>query len=432
MVDPAATENQDKVLLGRGRVLGGGVALKSRSLGLVLKPRYQSVRNSARIETAVNKRFHSFRKGIKVGAARAKTDQFIELAVHPRYRENIARYIQVVRAVALRESATERMQRLSALEQRLTDPVTSATAALELEAMGTDGIEALRKGISSSDPEVRFYSAEALAYLDQRDAAAPLAEAARTQPAFRVFALTALSAMDDYLAYDELRQLLSVPSAETRYGAFRALWAMNPADEFLAKEQLGDQFSYYVLETEGPPMIHVTRSRRPEIVLFGRSQRLLTPLAISAGNQVMVTSHEKNEITVSKFSVGEADQKRVVSNDVDQVIRAIVELGGTYPDVVQALQEAKATGALISRFEVDALPMAGRTYDRLAHRHDQPAPSTDHPMPELYTSEDASKSTPRQEDASDPAEDASEPEDSEEEAHPSGGFLTRIIGRDSH
>ena len=113
-------------------------------------------------------------------------------------------------------------------------------------------------------------------------------------------------------------------------------------------------------------MIHVTRSRLPEIVVFGPGQQLLTPLALNAGNEIMVTSSGGNEITVSKFSVQDGDQKRTVSTRVDDVIRAIVELGGTYPDVVQALQEAKRTGALASRFEVDALPEAGRTYDRVA------------------------------------------------------------------
>ena len=45
------------------------------------------------------------------------------------------------------------------------------------------------------------------------------------------------------------------------------------------------------------------------------------------------------------------------------MIRAIVELGGTYPDVVQAMQEAKAAGCLEGRFEVDAVPEAGRSYE---------------------------------------------------------------------
>ena len=71
---------------------------------------------------------------------------------------------------------------------------------------------------TSPDPQVQFYSAEALAYLDRREAAEPLGKAAHI-PAFRSQALTALSVMRDPAAYDQLRELLAVPSAETRYGA---------------------------------------------------------------------------------------------------------------------------------------------------------------------------------------------------------------------
>ena len=77
-----------------------------------------------------------------------------------------------------------------------------------------------------------------------------------------------------------------------------------------------------------------------------------------------------DKITVSKFVPGGEPQQRVVSTSVDEVIRAIVALGGTYPDVVQALQQAKTDGALLSRFEVDALPQPGRAYDRAAAKAD--------------------------------------------------------------
>ena len=110
-------------------------------------------------------------------------------------------------------------------------------------------------------------------------------------------------------------------------------------------------------------MIHVTRNRKAEVVLFGQDQRFLTPLLANAGKEIMVTSTAEGEISVSKFAPHEADQKRVVSTRVDDVIRAIVELGGTYPDVVQAIQEAKANGCLEGRFEIDALPEAGRSYE---------------------------------------------------------------------
>ena len=67
-----------------------------------------------------------------------------------------------------------------------------------------------------------------------------------------------------------------------------------------------------------------------------------------------------NEVTVSRFAVGEADQKRAVSNKLEDVIHAIVELGGTYPDIVQFLQQAKSSGAMSARLEVDALPNPAR------------------------------------------------------------------------
>lgn len=390
LVDPSANAKQDRVLLGRGRVLGGGVCLKSRNLGLVLKPEEKSVGNAARIETVVNRRFHTFHKGIKVGVAKARTDQFIELNVHPRYRDNIDRYVQVVRAIALRESESEQIERLGRLEKQLLDPITSSRAALQLEAIGARGVETLRKGLQTSDPEVRFYAAEALAYLDETGAVEVLAETARTMPAFRVFALTALSASADLAASEQLKELLHVPSAETRYGAFRALWTVNPNDPVVMGEWLGGQFGYHVLDTSGPAMIHVTKSRRPEVVLFGRQQRLGAPFAVEAGNRILVTCTTPGEVTVAKFAPNEADQKRFVSDSVDEVIRAIVELGGTYPDVVQALQEMKAAGALQSRFEVEALPQIGRAYRRTAkstpeaseEASSQPQPNS--PVPELF------------------------------------------------
>jgi len=364
MVDPSAQENKDKVLLGRGRILGGGLALKSRPLGLVLKPGHQNVFNSSRVAKAVNRRFHTYRKGVKLGVAEAKTNQFVELTVHPTYKGNIARYVRVVRAIALQESTLERTQRLADLKARLLDPAEAATAAVQMEAIGGDAAEALIEGLRADDVEVRFYAAEALAYLERREAAETLGQIACDQPAFRVFALGALSAMNDYVAYEQLCRLLAVPSAETRYGAFRALRAMNPADPLVLGEQLGGQFSYHVLGTEGPAMIHVTRNRRPELVLFGQDQHLLTPLAVNAGNQIMVSSCGPGQIAVSRYAVDEPDRKRVVSTSADEVMRAIVELGGTYPDVVQALHEAKTAGALDARLEVDALPEAGRSYRR--------------------------------------------------------------------
>ena len=386
LVDPSATEKHNRTQMGRGVVLGGGVARESRSVGLSLggveetNMTPEQLRNaavkSAQVANAINRRFSTHKNGIKVGVARAIRGNYVDLIIDPAYKDNLPRYFQVLRAIELRESPAEASLRLAKLKTKLFDAATAAEAAIKLEAIGKPAIDVLIAGAASQDPQVQFYSAEALAYLDRREAAEPLGKAAHN-PAFRGQALTALSVMRDSSAYDQLRELLAMPSAETRYGAFRALTVMCPEDALVKGETFGEEFSYHVLDTKGPPMIHVTANRRAEVVLFGLNQRFVTPLALSAG-QIGVTSNGHHvpsarserlvdgEISVSKFVPHEADQKRIVSTRVDDVIRAIVELGGTYPDVVQALQEAKVNGCLEGRFEIDALPEAGRSYEATA------------------------------------------------------------------
>ncbi len=158
--------------------------------------------------------------------------------------------------------------------------------------------------------------------------------------------------------------LLEVPSAETRYGAFRSLWAMNEHDPLVRGEKMGDQFTFHVLDVSGPAMVHVTDSYRPEVVLFGKDQQFSLPLVFDAGPSILVNGQSGGKIIVSHFKPGLEPEQRTVSTSVEEVIRAIVELGGTYPDVVQALQQAKHDGALKSRFLVDALPQPGRRFDR--------------------------------------------------------------------
>lgn len=440
MTDPSNDPSKDRVAGSRGKILGGGVMLKSRPLALVLSPDHKDVRNSSRIGTAINRRFHTFQNGVKEGMAKAINDEYIELKVHPLYKNNIARYIQVIRSLPISESSPDRTKRIAAIERRLQDPATSAEAAMQLEALGPDGVDTLLKGIKSRDPEVRFYSAEALAYLDRREAVEPLGEIARNQPAFRVFALTALSTMQEFGAGDQLRDLLASPSAETRYGAFRALWTMNEKDPFVKGEMLGGQFHYHVLDVPGQPMIHVTRNRLAEVVLFDPKQQLVTPLALNAGNDIMITSRGGDKITVSKYSVAQGDERRTVSTRVDEVIRAVVDLGGTYPDVVQALQEAKNSGVLASRFEVDALPEAGREYERTAEGQTPPAAGAEgdeqtakaspaSPAPDLFYQKGGRHSSSDVDADAKSEKDSDADSDSQDKPKPKKGFFAKMLGR---
>jgi hypothetical protein len=445
LINPLAKEGKDPLGLCRGRILGGGRSAIDRPLALVIpNGANQKLTLIKQLVDAINRRFHTNTKGIQLGVAKAIRKEYIELAVHPRYKDNIERYMMIVRAIAPHESPSEQTERVALLDKRLLDANTAADAARQLEAIGHDGIETLRNALKSRDLEVRFFAAESLAYLDQSEAAEPLSEIARHEPAFRVYALTALSAMEDRTAYEQLESLLEVPSAETRYGAFRALWAMNHGGPLVAGNPAVKDFHYVVLNTGGPSMIHTTRSRRPEIVLFGRDQQFAGPVALNAGSKIMVTRVSPSEIAVARFVVNEPDQKRVVSNQVDEVIRAIVELGGTYPDVVQALEEAKGSGVLPSRLEVDALPEGGIPYERGGIAEDSdgdrdhpktagPAhdPKYRDPLPELFSTSDGGKTGDRAGDE-DSAETPAESQDSADKRASTGGFFDKMVGRNSN
>ena len=141
---------------------------------------------------------------------------------------------------------------------------------------------------------------------------------------------------------------------------------MNHNDPLVKGELLGDDFHYHVLDVQrsADDPRHPQPPRRNRAVRPG--QQLLTPLAVNAGNDIMVTSQGGDQIAVSKYS---GHGRRPETDRLDAGRRRDPRGGRTRrtsPDIVQALQEAKDSGALVSRFEVDALPEAGRAYDRVA------------------------------------------------------------------
>lgn len=354
LVDPVSTGTLDPVSKLRAKVPGGGVALQSRPIGLILAPEHRSVSLSKRIGDCINRRFHTSIRGAKRGVATPKTDRYVELEIPPVYTDNLGRYIRVIRCLAVIEPPGGRHARLELLRRQLSDPVTAPGAAVRLEAMGKEAVPTLRDALESKDAEIRFAAAEALAYLGESAAAAHLAEAATSLRSARPAALAALGTLDDANGIDALRSLLTSSSAETRYGGFRGLWKIDPTSPLVRGDRLGDACSLHVLDVKGPPLVHVTRSRRPEIVLFGTEHPVGDGLRAEAGPTIVVVVDGPTAL-VSRFVAGDPDQQADVPARAEAIIRAIVDLGGTYPDVVQFLQQASSHHALTSRLVFDAV-----------------------------------------------------------------------------
>ena len=128
---------------------------------------------------------------------------------------------------------------------------------------------------------------------------------------------------------------------------------------------MNDQFTLHVVEASGDPMVHVTRRRKAEVVLFGRDQELRTPVVLRAGKHIIVRSTTGSDrIVVSRFEIGKPDQRREVTRRLEDVIRVVAEFGGTYPDVVELLMDADSQHNLPGTLGIDELPQAGRVYYR--------------------------------------------------------------------
>jgi flagellar basal body P-ring protein FlgI len=347
-----------------GRILGRAVSLISRDLGLAIRQQDASYRIVTLISKAINNRFHTYSNGVKQGVCEAKRPNYLSLSIPANYRHNLYHYLRVVRNIPLREEAGKRLERLEMLERKLLEPATASPAAVQLEAIGKDALAVLKKGLASVDPEVRFYAAESLAYLDDADAAAPLAEIVRTQSAFRWHALTALTSMNQVAAYNVLTELLHVESNETRYGAFRAIRTRSPDDPNTKGERLGGKFYYHLIPTSGKPMVHFTRSKRPEVVLFGHQQRVAPPEAVNAGKYILLTKVNDETIKVSRFAPNAETVAQTCGTSLDLLIRTVVRLGGGYAEIIQMVHELKRSGALASIVAVEALPSPSRKYYR--------------------------------------------------------------------
>ena len=87
-------------------------------------------------------------------------------------------------------------------------------------------------------------------------------------------------------------------------------------------------------------------------------------LRVEAGPSIVVVV-EENCAVVSCFRPDEPDLIKEVDSQVEDILHAIVECGGGYPDVIQFLQQATAKRSVQSRLAFDAIPTE---FDRAAQR----------------------------------------------------------------
>ena len=353
-------------LLRRGSIPGGAISKTDRNLEIIIRNDRRSIKTAKNIERAISRRlFHYDRFGQRSSMATAKTDTMIELRVHPLYRNNYPRYRQMIGSIAFREDDVTQRLRMEKLAEDILVPATAKRSAYELEAMGPTAIPFLKAALASPELEVQFHAALALTYLEDVSGVETLKEAAQQEPAFRAYALAALSVTTDADAVLAMRELLSDDTLETRYGAVRALKENSSNDPSLGTIVFPNQFVVHAVDSSGPAAVHVVRYRFPEVVVFGTEQELAIPATLNCGHhlRVMGKAGESN-LTVTRYVKNSDPIRQQCSPRLMDVLKTVAAMGASYPDVVQLLLEAENQHNLAGELGVDRLPQAGRAFYR--------------------------------------------------------------------
>jgi hypothetical protein len=300
----------------------------------------------------LNNAFEPAGPGNRGDVAKALNMELVNVRVPYAYRYNPERYLRVARLIPFQEDAEAQARYRARLQKMLAEPQDAIRAALRLEALGKESVAALKQGLQSEHPLGRFASAEALVYLGEVAGVDELAAAARTQPSVRAYALVALAGLDEAVCRTRLNELLNSDDAELRAGAFQALrlahaqTARTEAELESAMARLGgENLGSFWLHRVAPgsrPAVNFAAAKRAEIILFGDDVRLSAatePVRVRAGQEFTVTVGQgEDRCFVSRIPVGGNVARRQCSLHLEEVLRALVELGGQYPDAVELLR----------------------------------------------------------------------------------------------
>lgn len=366
----------------RGVIPGGGRMTVSRGLSLIVSDDFSHVFTARAISESVNKRFFHFDGSTRRGAAVPKRDQMIEIEMDPKYRLDPFHYMNVIMSLGFSERSSQQAERMELCRRQLMEPTTARKAALQLEAIGKPGVEALMEGMLAGNDEVRFYCAHSLAYLNDSRCIETLEQLAITQPAFRAMCLNSLAIVDHFDAQEALVRLLQIPEPEVRYGALCALRVRDARDPLVCGIQMGNVTRVVQIPTADTPIVTISLSELPQIAIFGSDPRLTIGTFARVNNHILLRKDDSGQLRVSRIVPGEADRIELVPMTLTGMIHGLVEVGATYGDIVLAIMTVSSEKGIPYPVLLDPKPKAGRTYSRNGEESNLPWDKTDPAMEE--------------------------------------------------
>ncbi|MEW6251944.1 MAG: flagellar basal body P-ring protein FlgI [Planctomycetota bacterium] len=273
-----------------GRILGGGRTIVERATRLTLiRPNYQL---ALAIERRVNERFGQRRK-----LAVAFSAQQVEISTPPEYERQYERFCAALAQLYLDNRPPILEQKLRAIATRAASPGADLDRILATwEAFGPTALPQIQPFYTDREPLLRLYAARAGLRLGDMTALPVLqAFAAGGAHDERLIAIRELGTCDSPQAPVALAPLLDDENQEVRLAAYEALLNRGHAGiQSLPfphpEDPLQINFVLDVVNSSGPPLIYIRRTRLPRIAVFGNRIPVEAPLFYADPDDV-VTVH---------------------------------------------------------------------------------------------------------------------------------------------
>jgi hypothetical protein len=282
---PGAAAVDDDDFQRSGVVLGGGRVTEPRTLELVLNQ--PSFRRAREIADRINERLPTSPEE-NYQTAEAESDLIIRLRVPRAFAQQPAELLGLIDHLFVRRGQNfEPQQARRMMDHLAQSPGDAESVRWSLQALGPNTIPVLRDFYDHDELPLRLTALRAGAYLEDERSSVHLRElATHDDPAVRLRVAQALVHLPRSLqGHRALTRLLSDPHEGVRINAYETLFLnSDPIIDRLTVS--GGRDIKFIIDRvpAEQPLLYVTQTQVPRVVLFGPEQGFNEPMRASVWN----------------------------------------------------------------------------------------------------------------------------------------------------
>jgi hypothetical protein len=389
-IEPNSTR-QDAISRTTGRILDAGKVSKDMPLRLRL-----FTPSHARAETIQNSINSVFPREPRQRneTARGRSGDAIDLTVPPSYARKTGEFAELVRHTPLSVDNPEQSA-MAIRRSLLANPGAAGAASWRWQALGKKALPMIQDLYTYPEEQPRLAALDAGAKLNDMLAVPHLIQMAKssTSLTYRIEAVRLLGRMGTNPEIEMgLRELLNDKELDVRLAAFEAL--DKRGDPRIVSIDIGTKFTLNIVPSSYP-LIYVSQSGKPRIVIFDEQLEVSRPLTVVAWETRLIMKADEGDEYLQIYYRETPETPAVVDRVRPRLLEFIsylgrrpsVErpesgLGFSYSETISALHELWRSGYIKADFKAEQDRLQAELLRAVQSEEDTYRPEFAEDMPE--------------------------------------------------